>query len=397
MADLMGPPDQTPADAGTVTGKLGAARRAMWSRDLVAARRHVDAALRQAQTSTEEEETERLGKLLESLEAFWAAVRQGLARLEGAEELRLGDRRVLVVEADPERLIIRDAGRNVTYAIQNLPQQLALALAMRSLPKGHPTTHLHLGSFLAVDKRGDRDAARTRWQQAGPEGKPLLLELTLAPAPEPPQPEQPSPSPVLPEGMDDLPSRSPFPASVERPPDASPPVERAAIPDAGALAPAEQLVQELFQDDLKGARTAEAKKALSARLFDVARQTDDDPAACYVLCRIARDLAVAVGDPDSFCPVIDELDRRYEVDGLAMKAEAFTEAWRSPSAAPYRPALARQSLDLLQAAIEAKHHAAAEQFLRVAQYGARAAKDYQLIRQLEEQARQIKAAQSNGH
>lgn len=396
MADLMGTGDDTPADAGTVTGKLAAARRAMWSRNLGAARRNVDAALQQARTSTERDETQRLGKLLGSLEAFWAAVREGMRRLEGAEELCLGDRRVLVVEADQRRLIVRDAGRNVTYAIEDLPRQLALALAMRALPNGQPATNLYLGSFLAVDKRGDRQEARRRWQQAGPEGTALVPELALAPPPELSQPEQPAPSPVLPSGMDNVPPPSPPPASMMRPPTEPPPVERAPVPEAGALAPAEQLVEELFEDDLKGARTAEAKRALSQRLFDVARQTDDDPAACYVLCRIARDLAVEVGDPDSFCPVIDELDRRYQVDGLAMKAEAFAEAWRSPSAAPYRPALARQSLDLLQAAIEAKRYAAAEQFLRVAQSGARAAKDYQLIRELEEQARQIKASLRGG-
>ena len=200
MGDLMGTPDPTPADAATVTGNLAAARRAMWSRDLAAARRSLQAALQQARTATEREETERVGKLLESLEAFWAAVRQALARLEGAEELRLGDRRVLVVEADLERLIIRDAGRNVTYAIQHLPQQLAVALAMRTLPRGQPATSLHLGSFLAIDKYGDRREARFRWERAGDEGKALLPELALAPPPEPAPPliQHSSPSPAHP-------------------------------------------------------------------------------------------------------------------------------------------------------------------------------------------------------
>jgi hypothetical protein len=392
MADLVGVRDHTPAHVSTVTGKLTAARRAMWSRDLAAAHQHVDAADRQAQTPTERDETQRLGELLDALEAFWTAVRHGAERLEAADELHLGDRPVLVVEADAERLIIRDAGQNFTYPMQDLPSEVALALATRTTPQGHPTTNLWVGAFLAVDKRGDRQEARTRWQQAGEEGNALLPELALAPPPEPPQAEPKAPSPAVPGAMIDAPPQSPLPAPVDDPPVASPPVDRAPLPDAGTLGPAEKLVQELFQDDLEAARTPESKRALSRRLLDVARDTNDDPAACYVLCRIARDLAVEVGDPDAFCPVIDELDRRFEVDGLAMKAEAFNESWRSPTAAPYRPALAEQSLGLLSSAIQAKQYEAAQQFLRVAQYGARATKNYQLLRQLDEQARQINAS-----
>jgi hypothetical protein len=201
---------------------------------------------------------------------------------------------------------------------------------------------------------------------------------------------------MLPGADQPVPPQSPDLGTIEAPPVAAGSVDRAPVPESSAQAQAEALVRELFQDDLDRAKTAEAKKALSEKLFEVARETNDDPAACYVVLTMARDLAVAVGDPGSFCPIIDELARRYEVDALAMKAEAFAEAWRSPAAAAHRSALGRQSCDLLEAAIEAGQYTAAEQLLRVAQSGARAAKDYARLRELEELARQISAAPRPG-
>ena len=387
MADLMGTGDDTAIDVRTVTGRLAAARRAMWSRDLAAARGHVEAAVEAARTPTERTEVERVRKLLESLEAFWDAVHKALGQLESGGKLRVGDSTVIVVEARGEQLTVRAAGRSSTYRIAELPKELAVALAQQVLPKGQPTTDLHVGSFLSIDVDGDRHEARTRWDGAGADGKALLLELALALPVRVARTGDPVRSPfLLPGGAND--------ASLSAEPDASvqPPGPRRPVPDDAALARAERLIQELFQADIEHARTGRQKKALAEKLFDIACQTDNDPAAHYVMCRIVRDLAVDVGDPDLFCRHIDEMDRRFEIDALGMKAAAFTNAWRSKNATPYRTALARQSLQLLDAAVAAKHYPAAAQLVRVAEHGAKAAKDQALLRELEARARQIEAS-----
>jgi hypothetical protein len=168
-------------DATTVTGKLAAARRAMWSRDLAAARRHLDDAAAVARTPTERTEVERVGKLLDSLTAFWTAVREAAGRLDASHEIRVGDTMVMVVEAGAERLVFRAAGENRAFRVEELPQGLAVALAEQVLPTGQAATDLCVGSFLAIDRRGDRHDARTRWERAGADGRALLIELTLAP------------------------------------------------------------------------------------------------------------------------------------------------------------------------------------------------------------------------
>jgi len=115
-----------------------------------------------------------------------------------------------------------------------------------------------------------------------------------------------------------------------------------------------------------------------------------------VLCRIARDKAVDAGDPECFCRIIDAMGQRYDVDALGMKAEAVATAWRTHNEAEVRMALARQSLDLLEAAMRANHYEAATEFVRAAQYGARGAKNFTLVRELEQKERQIKASLRKG-
>ncbi|NQT17790.1 MAG: hypothetical protein HQ582_33860 [Planctomycetes bacterium] len=389
LADLMQPDDGSTIDVNTVTGKMAAARRAMWSRDLDAAGKHVEAAGQIARTPTERDEVQRVSRLLDSLSAFWTAVRETASRLEGVDELDIGGTIALVVEASPQELTVRAAGRNLTYAVDELPGSLAVALAERRLPRGRATTDLSIGAFLAVDAGGDRGEARTRWEQAGADGKALLVELTLAPPVRSPE-SAGSASPVA--GMlNDTPL-----GSLADEPQKPPVLKRDPIPEAGALTRAEAEIRELFGNDLENARTSEEKKSLADKLLAVAIQTDDDPAAVYVLCRIARDKAVDAGDPECFCRIIDAMGQRYDVDALGMKAEAVATAWRTHNEAEVRMALARQSLDLLEAAMRANHYEAATEFVRAAQYGARGAKNFTLVRELEQKERQIKASLRKG-
>jgi hypothetical protein len=382
----MGQPDGTAADAGTVAGRLASARQAMWSRDLDAARTHLEAAIQAASSPSERTQAERVQRLLASLETFWQTVRQAATGVQGGQELKIGDTWVMVVEAGGGRLTVRAAGRNLSYPVDDLPRQLAVALAELNLPQGEPATDLCIGSFQAIDARGDRHEAYVRWERAGAEGKALLMELPLAPPPRTSRPQKPVRSGVLPGSVDSGPPDQPGEAA--QPPEA----EKLPVPDHDAQTQAEEEIRELFGQEIDSARSAEDKLSLANRLLDIAVQTDDDPAARYVLLRMARDLAVAAGDPGCFCRSIDEMDRHYQVDALAMKAEAITKAWGSQQSRPYRKALADESRKLLDAAMTAKHYAAAEQLVRVAQSAARAAKDYRLMRELDERERTIKAA-----
>jgi hypothetical protein len=187
LADLMNQPDdggQTtgsagsgPAAATAVADSLAAARLAMAGRDLRAAQDHLDAARAAARTPAEQADVKRAERLLDSVEEFWKAVRQAAADLPVPKEIQVGDTYVMVVDSQPGGLTVRADGKTRVYLFEELPASLAIVLFERALGSQSVVAHLHMGSFLAVDREGDRDQARAHWQQAGQTGAILMPEL----------------------------------------------------------------------------------------------------------------------------------------------------------------------------------------------------------------------------
>jgi hypothetical protein len=181
VADSMVQGEAAPPPSPEVAALLTAARRAMFDRNLKAAGQDVDRAVRTARSDGDRAAAERVSKLLHSLETFWQAAGDGCRQLQSGEELELADAQVIVVGVDATGITIRAAGRNLDYAFQELPRPLAVLAAERRLSQDPQAINLHVGSFLAVDRRGDREEARRRWEKAGPDGQSLMPEAALAP------------------------------------------------------------------------------------------------------------------------------------------------------------------------------------------------------------------------
>jgi hypothetical protein len=160
-------------------------------------------------------------------------------------------------------------------------------------------------------------------------------------------------------------------------------------------AKAEEEIRESFGEELRAARTTAARTNVAKGLFDAAGKSDD-PAARYVMLRLARDVAVTEGDPVAFCSLIDEIARYYAIDAMAMKAEAISKAWSSTSTARYRKPLGQHAVKLLEEAMKAQQYAAAEQFVRVALAAARLARDSRSAQELQRISQQIKTALKSG-
>ncbi len=156
------------------------ARFSMSQRDLPAARRHLETASAAARTESERDEVARLDELLDYLKQFWNLVRDGMARLQAVEEIQVRGKPVSIVEASRDHLVVRAAGRNLRYRIETLPNSLVMTLAERSL-KHDATSKIVVGAYLAIDQRGDRQAARRLWTEAAKEVRTdhLLAELGI--------------------------------------------------------------------------------------------------------------------------------------------------------------------------------------------------------------------------
>jgi WD40 repeat protein len=100
-------------------------------------------------------------------------------------------------------------------------------------------------------------------------------------------------------------------------------VVRAPVPDPDKVLEAEKAIHEQFKKEYAKKAAVDAL-ALADKLYRLAGETTDDPVACYVLLREARDLAVRAGRAELAMKVVTELAARYEVDELAMRVDALT-------------------------------------------------------------------------
>lgn len=383
FADLMGQDDDAPPDLRSTTGLLKAARMAMADRQMETARHHVESAGKMARSPTERAEAKRVEKLLAALETFWKAVREEAGRLQSGEEIAVGSTRVIAVEARDDRLIMRVAGKNRIYEVTGgLPRQVAVALAERGMAAGSPSANVPIGAFLAVDAKGDREEARRRLEHGGAEGKALLPELKMTGPVKSSKPNAESPKPTRRAGDDRAPGSGPSaPATGRRP-----------VPGVAALADAKSQIHEVLAEEFAAARDKPAKTALAKKMYDLAEQTRDDPALRYALYQAACNLAIELGDPESFFWAIDRMDAHFQIDAIGMKAEGLAKAWREQTEREPREAIYAYSLRLVDEAMKAKSFRAADRVVRIATAGAKAAKNYALVRQLEQKARDIRAS-----
>ncbi len=111
-------------------------------------------------------ELERLRLIHGYLEGFWRAVDTGGRKLQGADELLIGDVRTAVVEYDRGRLVLRVAGENRRYTMQTMPAKIAITLAEQAMPAADPQNKVYYGAFLLMDSRGGRGMGAEHWKAA---------------------------------------------------------------------------------------------------------------------------------------------------------------------------------------------------------------------------------------
>lgn len=118
--------------------------------------------------------------------------------------------------------------------------------------------------------------------------------------------------------LPDVRSSASAPAAV-----AESPVAKVAAPSAEEQKQAEERIREVLSAEFAAAKTPAQKVALASRLISLALETDDDPAARYMLAVLARDLATDSGDITRAWEAITVIDRFFVVDTCRLKAELF--------------------------------------------------------------------------
>ena len=97
-------------------------------------------------------------------------LRQAIQGLEGGSEIKISSTTVLaVVEVKQDSLILRVAGTNRTYLIDELRPGIAVAIIKQSYDLNEPSTWAMLGAYIGTLRTADEEdlaKANQYWQDA---------------------------------------------------------------------------------------------------------------------------------------------------------------------------------------------------------------------------------------
>lgn len=161
------------------------------------------------------------------------------------------------------------------------------------------------------------------------------------------------------------------------------------IPEEAAQAKALDLIREVYAADYAAAKTSDKKADLARKMIQKATESKDDPASCFVLLRVARDLAVQAGQADVAFQAIDALLRSYQIDAHAMKVDALTNAAKLASKPEQHEIIAQLAQQIMEEAVASDNFGEASQLGEMALASARESKKRELQKQIAERNREI--------
>ncbi|MHC4399511.1 MAG: hypothetical protein ACYTG0_07520 [Planctomycetota bacterium] len=220
-----------------------------------------------------------------------------------------------------------------------------------------------------------------------PEDKPAAK----VPPPEPPAPPDPPAPPIkeVPETPKDPPTPPEYPAPTPKLPDEPPETaEKLPVPDEAVQKRVEGEIREVFAAEYDQATQPAGKLALASKLLSQADDTEEDPAARYVLLSQARRLAVEVGATEIALDAVDRLAEQFDVDPWALRTEAVSRLTGAIRTRPGRLELASRVYDLINPALADDRYNEADKLAKAGENLARRALDPGLkSRLLERQGR----------
>ena len=319
-------PPGTPDLGSRGTGLLGPFFRLLRNRDLLTAKSTLKTAIDSARTPDERAELGYGSLLLEQLDPFWDAVRGGTANVRPGDQIEFRGETVEVVSWLGGKLTLRtSAGEEASFDTDKsaIPPDVAIGLAQLHAQRTGPAVWMMIGSFLAVDGKGDLQRARSYLSKADRQGLPadVLLEAIehMSSMPSLPTPNQ---TPITP-NITDTNSTSP-PARPKPIPRSN---EKRAVPSKSEQADALSTIKSLFAREFNSRDTASQAK-LAETLLGQGRQTDS--AAAYVLLSQARQLAATSGNIQLALDAINELQESYKIDAWNLRSESVL-ALRKPA------------------------------------------------------------------
>lgn len=164
------PPMPTAAELAELSGLMKEAKAALGDFSFAEAETALEQAAKVAKLPEHQAAVGRLKTLGEMAKRFRQAIAESMAQLEAGDVIKVGaSTEAAVVESSPEKLVIRAAGRNRTYTLDDMPLGLAVSIGERSLSADDPKTPVFKGAYVFIDKRSEEaqlEKARSWWEEA---------------------------------------------------------------------------------------------------------------------------------------------------------------------------------------------------------------------------------------
>ena len=157
------------------------------------------------------------------------------------------------------------------------------------------------------------------------------------------------------------------------------------VPDREAQAKAEKTIKEIFKDEYAKKKPAE-KIELANKLLQQGAETNDDPAAKYILFREARDLASKSGDVALALKAVDELVMQFELSPVEEKFTTLDVLERASTTSAANKSIFEVMMAFVEERLRADDYDLAMKSLKIAQSAAaktRIAANVAIVYQLE--------------
>jgi hypothetical protein len=162
---------------------------------------------------------------------------------------------------------------------------------------------------------------------------------------------------------------------------------KARVPTGAALAQAVKLVNDLYADDLRNARTFDQRRTLAEKLLHAA-QDETHVEGRYALLAKSRDVAVLNADFGGASAAIDQMNAAFLIDTLKMKADAAMLVSKAMKGIQQRP-LATALPALVDAAVMTDRFALAVQLADLSLACARAAQESAMAAAAADKVREV--------
>jgi hypothetical protein len=274
---------------------------------------------------------EHLRRLHAHLDNFWSAVHEAVTnRMQAGDVFEYGGEEVELVKREGPKVTLKSLKDEHTSKIENVRPQEAALLARKALDK-NPKSLLCIAAFWIVDSKAKarktgHERAEKLWVDAAEHGykDPAIAQELGLTSEFIANVKVTSTSEGLPKL--EKPGDDPKPEKPTKEPVEDTPVVQQALPTMDQLRQAKQQFAERYAE-----RVAKAKKNLPAYELllteleaDAAKQKD--PALQYVMYEEACEAAVTTLRSDALLRLLEEITKRWEVDGLRVRQQWLAKA-----------------------------------------------------------------------